>query len=244
MGTGTYLLHPEVLGRLRDAFAAGPEHGPRDWTSWLGGLCSAGATVLPFVLRGRYVNVNSRDDLNQANAWCAIHVRHAHRQPGLSAGRPRPGGGGGDLEFAPIRRATRWSRRRPPRAGRLGAAHTEGPPGDPSAPRLPGRLAATLGLDAGHRRHAAAGYTDDTFAPRDVDKFLVYLRDADMVIGTRTTRQMIEQGSNMRGIVRAAHVALAKCLQIVWWRFDSRFTDICCVYRALWRSTYAPSGDS
>jgi NDP-sugar pyrophosphorylase family protein len=68
MGTGTYLLSPGVLAKLRDAFAAAPEHGPRDWTSWLGGLCRAGATVLPFDLRGRYVNVNSRDDLNQANA--------------------------------------------------------------------------------------------------------------------------------------------------------------------------------
>src|SRR5262249_19036327 len=68
MGTGRYLLSAGVLGKVRDAFAAGPEHGPRDWTSWLGGLCRAGIQVLPFPLRGRYVNVNSRDDLNQANA--------------------------------------------------------------------------------------------------------------------------------------------------------------------------------
>jgi hypothetical protein len=42
----------------------------------------------------------------------------------------------------------------------------------------------------------------------------------------------------MRGIVRWAHLALAKLLQLLWWSFESRFTDVCCVYRGLWRSTY------
>ena len=69
-------------------------------------------------------------------------------------------------------------------------------------------------------------------------QFLVYLRDADLVVGTRTTRQMIEQGTNMRGVVRAGHVVLAKLVELLWWRFESRFTDVSCVYRALWRSTY------
>jgi hypothetical protein len=59
-----------------------------------------------------------------------------------------------------------------------------------------------------------------------------------MVVGTRTTRQLIEQGTNMRGIVRAAHVTLAKLMQLFWWRFETRLTDVCCVYRAFWRSTY------
>jgi hypothetical protein len=49
---------------------------------------------------------------------------------------------------------------------------------------------------------------------------------------------MIEQGTNMRGMVRAAHLVLAKVLEMLWFRFESRFTDVCCVYRAIWRSTY------
>src|SRR4029077_6791820 len=60
------------------------------------------------------------------------------------------------------------------------------------------------------------------------------------VLGTRTTRQMIEQGTNMRGIVRLGHVSLAKLVELLWFRFDCRFTDICCIYRAFWRSTYEP----
>ena len=80
-------------------------------------------------------------------------------------------------------------------------------------------------------------YSDDSSTPRDLAKLLVYVRDADLVVGTRTTRQMIDQGSNMRGLARAANVAVAKLLEILWWRFDSRFTDLNCVYRAFWRST-------
>ena len=68
-------------------------------------------------------------------------------------------------------------------------------------------------------------------------KLLVYLRDADMVLGTRTTRQMIEQGTNMRGIVRAAHVVLAKLVELALVALRGRFTDLL-LYRAFWRSTY------
>src|SRR5207244_8513706 len=66
MGTGTYLLAPELVARLAARYAAAGEP-PRDWTSWLGELCRAGAPLRPFFLRGTYVNVNSRDDLNYAN---------------------------------------------------------------------------------------------------------------------------------------------------------------------------------
>jgi glycosyltransferase involved in cell wall biosynthesis len=43
---------------------------------------------------------------------------------------------------------------------------------------------------------------DHSFRAKDLDKLLEYLKDADMVIGTRTTREMIAQGANMRGPVR------------------------------------------
>ena len=100
------------------------------------------------------------------------------------------------------------------------------------------RALVKLGLNRADGDILLLAYSEDTFAPRDVGKFLVYLRAADMVVGTRTTRQMIEQGNNMRGIVRHAHILLAKVLQLLWWRFECRFSDICCVYRGLWRSTY------
>src|SRR6185503_16324482 len=41
--------------------------GPRDWTGWLAEQAREGGKLKPCHLTGRYVNVNSRDDLNWAN---------------------------------------------------------------------------------------------------------------------------------------------------------------------------------
>ena len=95
-----------------------------------------------------------------------------------------------------------------------------------------------LGMDSTTGDILVTTISDDTFSPADIAKLLVYLQDADLVTGTRTTRQMIEQGANMRGIVRLAHLALTKLLELFWWRLEPRFTDICCVYRGMWAKTY------
>ncbi|MBL8725229.1 MAG: glycosyltransferase family 2 protein [Planctomycetes bacterium] len=80
---------------------------------------------------------------------------------------------------------------------------------------------------------------DGSFRARDLEKLLVYLADADMVMGTRTTRQMLEQGANMRSILRWGNVFMAKFLQLLWLRpHEPRFTDVGCTYRALWRRTF------
>jgi hypothetical protein len=79
---------------------------------------------------------------------------------------------------------------------------------------------------------------DYSFPGRDVSKLLAYIREADMVIGTRTTRQLIEQGSTMRGIVRFANVLLAKLIEILWWGYENQFTDVGCTFRAIWRSSF------
>mgnify|MGYP006143436233 CR=1 FL=1 len=87
---------------------------------------------------------------------------------------------------------------------------------------------------------ASVGYR--SFKGRDVDKFITYLKESDMVIGTRTTRQMIEQGSNMDWITRWANVMFAKIIEILWWNSDPgitpRFTDVGCTYRAIWKSSF------
>ncbi len=239
MGTGTYLLSPEIFRLLTAAFEPDPDRGPKDWTSWLGQLARSGRRILPFALQGGYVNINSRDDLNYAN--CLVRdVDFEKRTASLIYVI--------DDAAAPARPIEQFSAL--PAIAEIVAVAREGHPGstgaagDPKIRRVTARRDASvgelvkLGLEQATGSMLLLAYSDDTFAPRDVDKFLVYLRDADMVLGTRTTRQLIEQGTNMRGVVRAAHVVLAKLLQLVWWRFDERFTDICCVYRALWRSTY------
>ncbi|MEC7583912.1 MAG: glycosyltransferase family 2 protein [Planctomycetota bacterium] len=80
---------------------------------------------------------------------------------------------------------------------------------------------------------------DGSFRARDTVKLLVYLDDAGMVMGTRTTRQMVEQGANMRFLLRWGNVFMAKFLQVCWMRpAEPRFTDVGCTYRALTRETF------
>ena len=75
---------------------------------------------------------------------------------------------------------------------------------------------------------------DGSFRARDVEKLLVYLDDAPMVMGTRTTKQMVEQGANMHFPLRWGNVFMAKFLQLLWMRpSEPRFTDVGCSFRAL-----------
>jgi glycosyltransferase involved in cell wall biosynthesis len=79
---------------------------------------------------------------------------------------------------------------------------------------------------------------DYSFRSRDLSKLLEYLKDSDMVVGTRTTRELVEQGTNMRGLVRWGNVFVAKLIEALWWKNQPRFTDVGCTYRVLWKETY------
>ncbi len=86
---------------------------------------------------------------------------------------------------------------------------------------------------------------DGSFLARDVIKLLVYLEDAGMVIGTRTTRQLVQQGANMRSLLRWGNVFMAKYLELLWFiKWEPRFTDVGCTFRALWKSTFENIQDS
>lgn len=95
------------------------------------------------------------------------------------------------------------------------------------------------GLDAATGDILVLTEADGSFRARDVEKLLVYLEDAGMVMGTRTTRQMVHQGANMRSFLRWGNVFMAKFLQLCWLRpSEPRFTDVGCTFRALTRQTW------
>lgn len=106
--------------------------------------------------------------------------------------------------------------------------------------KKPGYGAALLaGMQASKGDILVLTEADGSFRARDVVKLLVYLEDAGMVMGTRTTRQMVEQGANMRFMLRWGNVFMAKFLQLCWLRpAEPRFTDVGCTFRALTRSTF------
>jgi len=100
--------------------------------------------------------------------------------------------------------------------------------------------ALLAGMDAAKGEILVLVEADGSFRARDVEKLLVYLDDAGMVMGTRTTRQMLEQGANMRFLLRWGNVFMAKFLQLCWLRpAEPRFTDVGCTFRALTRATFA-----
>lgn len=80
---------------------------------------------------------------------------------------------------------------------------------------------------------------DGSFWAEDIWKLLIYMPDCRMVLGTRTTRQMVGQGANMDTKLRWGNVAMAKLLELFWyWPFEPRLTDVGCTYRALWADTW------
>lgn len=80
---------------------------------------------------------------------------------------------------------------------------------------------------------------DGSFRARDLAKLLHYLADCRMALGTRTTRQMVQQGANMNKLLRWGNLAMAKLLELLWYLpHEPRLTDVGCTYRALWAETW------
>ncbi len=81
---------------------------------------------------------------------------------------------------------------------------------------------------------------DGTFVPKDLYKLLAYAEDFDMVLGTRTTQELIWQGANMRQAIRLGNLAVAKLLELL---FDGpSLSDCGCTFRLLSRSAYEKIG--
>jgi len=237
MGTGSFLFNARFFDLLQNAYR---REDAVDFITLLDTTIRNGERVEFFELTGTYVNINDRDSLYIAR----YHDRITHfRQYRLSL-LVCSEGDEENIAFT----LTRYRE--------LGLFH-EIVVVLPQGSELEGALRETnvnlavcptggmnygeqvrFGLKALSGDILVMTEADYSFASRDVEKLLTYLKEADMVVGTRTTRQLIEQGSTMTGVVRAAHSGLGKLLELLWWNREGRFTDVGCTMRALWRSTY------
>jgi NDP-sugar pyrophosphorylase family protein len=242
LGVGTFLFHPDVFDHLEAALSA-PADGA-DPVSVLEHLRGAGHAIAACELDGLYVNINDRDDLNLA-ANLVRRVSFEERSVGLVLLEK---GTVDDTrrtieEFRAVERFVEIILVTAPES----AIEEELPVRRVEAASPEYGDMQRAGFDAATTDIIVTAQSDGSASPQDVPKFLEYLKDADLVVGTRTTRQLIQQGTNMRGVVRLAHVLLAKLLELVWWSYEPRFTDLGCAYRAIWSSTYrlvAPCLDS
>ena len=74
---------------------------------------------------------------------------------------------------------------------------------------------------------------DGTFLPEDIRKLLVYSEECDVVLGTRTTRELIWHGANMDWLLRWGNWAVAKLIEFSF--NTSHLSDVGCTYRLLRR---------
>lgn len=80
---------------------------------------------------------------------------------------------------------------------------------------------------------------DGSFKALDLPKFLAYLEVDTLVMGTRTTSQMVDQAANMRSLLRWGNVIVGKLVEVFWYlSMEPRLTDVGCTYRALHRTTW------
>ncbi len=76
---------------------------------------------------------------------------------------------------------------------------------------------------------------DGTFMAADMLKLLSYAEEFDLVLGTRTTRELIWSQANMGWFLRVGNVAVAKLLQVLFG--GPSLSDVGCTYRLVGRDT-------
>lgn len=75
---------------------------------------------------------------------------------------------------------------------------------------------------------------DDTFVADDVFKFLAYIDDVDVVLGSRTVKNFIGKGANMGHFLKVGNWFVAKMMQVLY-RTNS-LSDVGCTFRLIKRS--------
>ncbi|MBI4680312.1 MAG: glycosyltransferase family 2 protein [Nitrospirae bacterium] len=72
---------------------------------------------------------------------------------------------------------------------------------------------------------------DCTFSGEDLKKLEAYLENADMVVGTRATKELNAPDSQMSVLLEWGNVFMAKLVQLKFWHV--RLTDMGCTYRLI-----------
>jgi dTDP-glucose pyrophosphorylase len=239
LGTGTMLLSPRVFDFLESALAR--KDAPPDFIGVLDRAAQEGQVFRPFFLEGRYVNINYVDSLNWANflnknkrlpeAKLSVVVQSFGTEEGFSRLV---------AEFNGLTRVDEVLVVVPPGLAKpswIRALEKVRWLPCPLGKEEYGSMIA-FGLEQAQGELITLVEGCYSFYPQDLSKFLAYISDADLVLGTRTTRQLIQQGSRMRGLVRLAHIFLAKLIELFWLSHQVRLTDVGCTYRLLWRHCY------
>jgi dTDP-glucose pyrophosphorylase len=237
LGCGTFLFTEDIFGAI-ERTAVSERSGKRELIDAVNILIREGKKVYPHFLEGGYVNVNTADDLNQAGYLARARLFGEKRISLVIPAYNEEDSIGhviDDFKGAvhEIVVADNMSSDRTAHIAREKGAfvYSENMRGYGHALRV--------GMEKATGEILVLTEADGSFKARDLGKLLEYLKDADMVLGTRTTEQMIQQGANMNLFLRLGNVAVAKIIEILWWsRHEPRLTDVGCTFRAVWADAY------
>ena len=235
LGCGTYLFSPKIFSAI-ERTAPSTRSGKVELTDAINLLAKDG-DVYPFFLEGGYSNINSVEDYNYAR-----YAYHSACFDKYKISVIIPAYDEEDSIAAVIRDfkehvdevlvVNNSSKDKTEEVAKDAGARVE------TVSLIGYGDTIRYGLDHAKGDILVIVEADHSFRAKDLGKFLEYLKDSDMVIGTRTTRQMIEQGANMEGPLRWGNVVVGKLVEALWWSQEPRFTDVGCTYRAIWKDAY------
>lgn len=237
LGCGTYILRPEIFDWIRRTKPSFRTHRVEFMDS-IDLAVQNGRVARPFFLEGDYFNINTIEDVNLCNYVIrslnfdrnkiSLIIPAHNEEKAISAVIE---------DFKPhvneIIVVNNQSTDKTSEIGKKAGAIVK-------EVALKG-YGDTIkyGLDHAAGDILVIAEADFSFRSKDLGKFLEYIKDADMVIGTRTTRQLIEQGANMNIWLLVGNLTFAKIIEILWWGSDPpRFTDVGCTYRVIWKNAY------
>ncbi len=241
-GCGTYLFSPKIFQHIENTQPSEITHRV-ELTDVINNIAKNESHVYPFFLKGEYMNINTFDDINAATY---IYRREHLREYKVSLIIPAYN------EEASIGYVIDEFKNKVDEVlvmENCSEDSTASIAVEKGARVISRKLkgygdALKQGMDNASGDIFVLTEADASFKAHDLPKILEYLKDADMVIGTRTTRQMIQQGANMDFFLRWGNVFAAKLVELLWWNKEPRFTDLGCTYRGIWRDSYLTIRDN
>ena len=243
LGCGTYLFNPSIF----DYISSNPvsiKSGRIELVDVIDTIAAKNNIVLPFMLSGEYINVNNVDDYNAANYMIrTINFNKKRISLIIPAYNEESSIGYVIDEFKD-------------KVDEIIVVNNNSIDRTKEISESKGVKVLTKkykgygdALKSGMKNATGDIFVlveaDGSFFVRDLNKILEYMKDADMVLGTRTTKQMIEQAANMNFSLRIGNLIFAKLIELLWlYKSEPRLTDVGCTYRAIWKEVFYDIRDS
>ena len=236
MGCGTYLFTPKIFKYIENTSPSSVTNRV-ELTDVINNMTKKESGVYPLFLKGRYSNINTIEDLNSTTY---IYRSEMYKDYKTSLIIPAYNE---EASIGYVIDEFRNSVDEVLVVDNCSVDNTASIAENKGARVLTKKLkgygdALKYGMDNASGDIFILTEADASFSVGDLPKIVEYLKDCDMVIGTRTTRQMVEQGANMGTVLRWGNVFAAKLVELLWIYLEPRFTDVGCTYRGIWKDAY------